>query len=688
MSEKESILIVDDNESICRTLRLILEKKGYETETAGTGREAIEKAQARFFNLAFLDIRLPDMAGIELLVHLKEMRPDVAVILVTGHASLKTAVQALNEGASGYITKPLDMDDVVSKARDVLEKQRLVIENRRLYQAAQRELAERKRVEEALERRAVQLATLNRIGHHVASILDQQKLLQRAVDAVQADLGYLRAAVLLLDEETSGLYVAAATDNFWEIIPDSYRQPVGKGAIGIAAETGKTVLVKDASTDSRPYRVGEWFSPSSLSVPINVGGRVIGVVEVEADVPNAFDENDQAALEAMADQIAIAIENARLYADIEQRQMYLEGVLNAAPDAIVTLDARHRIVEWNAGAEKLFGYSPKEVIGQDVDDIITSPEVFEEAVGFTQTVMGGGEVLPTETIRYRKGGSPVDVIVAGSPIMVEDELIGTVAVYTDITERARMEEALKEYSERLQEMVEQRTRELREAQEQLIRAERLATIGQLGASVGHELRNPLGIISNSVYYLNMKLKDAGEKVKKHLKIMEEEIAISNKIINDLLGFARGRKPILEKAHLNTMVEEALSRSPMPDNVTVITELGGDLPPLMVDANQIEQVFINLILNAAQAMPDGGRLEIATRAGDGVIVAEFKDNGCGIPGENLEKIFEPLFTTRAKGIGLGLAVSKQLVEAHRGTIEVDSQVGRGTTFSVTLPISAG
>jgi diguanylate cyclase (GGDEF)-like protein/PAS domain S-box-containing protein len=146
----QRILIIDDNESMCRSLRLIFKKKGYETETAGTGREAIEKVQGRFFNMALLDIKLPDMEGTELLAPLKETHPDMVVILVTGYASLKTAMQALNNGASGYITKPLNMDEVLAKVRDVLEKQRLVMENRRLLQEVQRELAERKRVEEAL----------------------------------------------------------------------------------------------------------------------------------------------------------------------------------------------------------------------------------------------------------------------------------------------------------------------------------------------------------------------------------------------------------------------------------------------------------------------------------------------------------------------------------------------------------
>jgi two-component system NtrC family sensor kinase len=151
MEEREIILIVDDDESTRRGLRLIFEKMGYETETAGTGREAIEKAQGRFFNTALLDIKLPDMEGIELLMPLKELHPDMVVIMITAYASLETAVRALNEGASAYIIKPLNMDEVLAMVRDVLEKQRLVMENRTLFQEAQRELVGRKRAEEELK---------------------------------------------------------------------------------------------------------------------------------------------------------------------------------------------------------------------------------------------------------------------------------------------------------------------------------------------------------------------------------------------------------------------------------------------------------------------------------------------------------------------------------------------------------
>jgi diguanylate cyclase (GGDEF)-like protein/PAS domain S-box-containing protein len=165
------------------------------------------------------------------------------------------------------------------------------------------------------------------------------------------------------------------------------------------------------------YVVGQFTSTPQLQ-----DGKVVGVLGIARDVT----------------------ERKRAEREIEERRLYLEGVLGAAPDAIVTLDARHRIVEWNPGAEKLFGYSQEETIGQNLDHLITNPDVYEEAVGFTQRITSGREVPPTETVRYRKDGTPVDVIVAGSPIVIGDELIGVVAVYTDITARVRAEETIRQ----------------------------------------------------------------------------------------------------------------------------------------------------------------------------------------------------------------------------------------------------
>ncbi len=389
-----------------------------------------------------------------------------------------------------------------------------------------------------------------------------------------------------------------------------------------------------------------------------------------------------------------------LLGTIERAKQEWESTADSLPDLVCLVDDRGRIIRtnrtvetWNLGLVlSVRGRAFHELLHSDCEDASCYLDSFwkrawEEAIrGQPSQCEAYDDILE----RY--------VLVRVQPWKNGEKGTAnsfTVVVVRDITERKRAEEALKEYSERLEEMVDERTQELRDAQQQLLRAERLAAIGQLGASIGHELRNPLGIIKNSTYYLNMKLGQASEKVKKHLGIIEKEVTRSNKIITDLMDFARVRRPALRKTDVNLLVREAVSRSKVPENVKVITHLKKGLSPLMADPGQIEQVFINMISNADQAMTssnsvetrNGGRLEISTRAEDGFIVTEFKDDGCGISEENLGKLFEPLFTTKTKGIGLGLAISTAIVEAHEGRIEVESELGKGTTFTIKLPASA-
>lgn len=227
--------------------------------------------------------------------------------------------------------------------------------------------------------------------------------------------------------------------------------------------------------------------------------------------------------------------------------------------------------------------------------------------------------------------------------------------------------------------------DLQEAQEKLIRSEKLAIVGQLASSVGHDLRNPLGVIKNSIYYLNMKLKGGDEKIKKHLNILESEINRSSQIINDLLDFSRKGLLSLEKADINSTIHEELDRMNLPENITVEIRMDENLPEIFIDPIQIKRIFSNIFINAVQAMPEGGRLTINTRVQDEFAEISFTDTGEGIVKENIKKIFDPLFTTKAKGIGLGLAIANSIVERHNGKVEVVSRVGEGTTFTVKLPV---
>ena len=213
------------------------------------------------------------------------------------------------------------------------------------------------------------------------------------------------------------------------------------------------------------------------------------------------------------------------------------------------------------------------------------------------------------------------------------------------------------------------------------------TIIQLAGGVGHELRNPLGAIKNAVYFLNMILEEPEPDIKETLAILEKELVTAEKIISSLLDFARPKPLSLQNVDINDVVQKALSRITLPDDVKVLSQLDKALPSIQADPDQLTQVFNNIISNAIQAMPEGGQLVIKSEApSPDWVTISIKDTGVGISEENLEKLFEPLFTTKAKGIGLGLAISKTLARGHRGNIDVKSEVGKGSTFTVKLPIS--
>jgi len=264
-------------------------------------------------------------------------------------------------------------------------------------------------------------------------------------------------------------------------------------------------------------------------------------------------------------------------------------------------------------------------------------------------------------------------------VAIVQEVAGQMAITID---HARLLERVTRYTTDLEERVRTRTAELEAAQAELVRQERLAILGQLAGGVSHELRNPLGVIKNSVYYLKMILPEE-ERLRRHLAILDREVATATRIISGMLDFARSTPPARTSTDPGALVTEALERLTVPDSIRVERNLARGLDPVMIDPHQIGLVLDNLLLNAIQAMPDGGVLTVRAHPAGGRVEISVEDTGVGIAPEHRERIFEPLFTTKSKGIGLGLSLVKRLVEANNGAIRVESAPGTGTRFVVEL-----
>jgi len=252
-------------------------------------------------------------------------------------------------------------------------------------------------------------------------------------------------------------------------------------------------------------------------------------------------------------------------------------------------------------------------------------------------------------------------------------------------------EELETLNRSLESRVEARTRELRVALDELIKKERLAAVGQMASVVGHEIRNPLAVINNSIYFIKAKLQNTGvedPKVAKHIGIIESEIQQANGIINEILGFTRTRELMLKRVSFNAELEEMIGSYPFPPHITLKKQLAAENLGVNIDVDEMRQALRNLIGNAIEVMPTQGTLTIRTALDGGKTVrVDVADTGSGIPKDVLENIFAPFFTTKARGTGLGLAVVKKVVDRHKGRIEVTSEVGKGTMFSIYLPVAA-
>ncbi len=557
-------------------------------------------------------------------------------------------------------------------------------------------------VQDITERK--QAEKLQKTLYGIAQAADQAQSLNSLYSAIHSSIQDAMPAdnfyIALYDEKNDLISFPYAIGE-----ENSKKQPrkPGRGLTEYVLRTAKPALVDEALEKQLQER-GEIEmvgvpSPIWLGVPLIVAGKAIGVMVVQ-DYKNAraYGDREKELLEFVSSQVAVAIERKQAEEKLLASETRYRRLFEAARDGILILEYETgQVVDVNPFLTEMLGVAKQEIIGKELWEL----GFFKDITANKKNYL---ELIEKEYIRYhdlpmeKKDGKRFYVEFVSNVYQVNHDKVVQCNI-RDITARKVAEDEIKQLNATLEKRVEERTRELRETQEKLVRQERLAVLGQLAGGVAHELRNPLGVISNSIYYLNLIQPDAEEKVKTYHTMIEHEVNTAEKIISGLLGFSRNVAADLEPVSIPEIFRGVLQRYPAPASIRLELIFPPSLPMITADPHHMDTILGNLIVNAYQAMvlpktgssadvPAGGTLTVSARRIKNMVEIAVKDTGTGVSPENMKRLFEPLFTTKLTGIGLGLAVSKRLVEANNGRIEVESKVGKGTTFTLIFPAHVG
>jgi len=562
MMNKGNLLVFDDDLFFRKKVEDTLVNRGYTVFTAETFVEARKICDENKIDVVLLDLILKEGNGIDFLPEF--LKNGTIVVVLTGHASMDSAITALKMGAADYLRKPIADETLISTIELLLQKSK---------EQSQENV---KAIKTKLER----LELLDLISRAINSTNDINTLLKISLNLTTGFIDAEAVSLFLRDENTGDLLCYMASGAKGDIL-EGHRMKKGIGIAGWVAENGTPLLVNDVSQDKRfnpeMDRKTGFTTRSILAVPLRAMSKTIGVLEVINKRDNRlFTIDDQQLLYSLANHLAIAVENAR------------------------------------------------------------------------------------------------------------------------------MTEELKKTNENLEKMVVERTKKLedtieklQQAQKQLIQSEKMASLGIMAAGIAHEINNPLSFIQSNLtiirdYVKNLRVKNQ-ELHNEIIEAIDESLDGAKRIasiVKGLKGFARPDEGKPEVFDVNVLLEEVLRMiwNEVKYKAEVVKEFG-NVPMVIAVRNQIAQVFVNLIVNAAQAIEKKGKIILRTYPESGGVAIDVEDTGCGIPPENMKKIFDPFFTTKpvGKGTGLGLSITMGIIQNHGGDLRVESEVGKGTKFTVLLPV---
>ena len=591
------------------------------------------------------------------------------------------------------------------------------IENSRLFQQE--------------KKRSLQLAMINDVGKRAVSTLNLDEIVNGVVSAIVANFGYSHVSLFLMCEDTGELMLKTHAGEFVDTVKEGYRLKVGVGMIGWSAKTGRALLSNDVSTDFR-YVPAISEIKSELCVPIKTGEEILGVIDVESQKLNSFDQRDVVVLETLADFLAIALNNIRLYRETERKaqRLLLMDEINRAISSTLDLDSIFKVT-----AEKL-----KKVVSYERMNLAYwCPEVnsFElGAIYFSdgRSKLNIGTIVPAEDTQMSEVVKSKSSFVMNK-LSLENSIKATsrmlyvegvrsfvsipvlshadvIAVLT-LTSRnhngfdSQTVEMLKSVASHLSVAIknarlfsdlQKAYDNLKRTQDQLVQSEKLRALGEMAGGVVHDFNNVLASVLGRTQLL-LKRFEQGEagsetKVIEGLKTIEKVATDGSKILSRIHEFTK-MKP--EKAFtsvsLNSIVEDALDLTRLywesqalsrGVKIRVEKELS-DISPVKGNPSQLREVLTNIIINCVDAMPQGGQIKVKTNQDDKISYVVVSDSGIGMSEEVKQKVFEPFFTTKGRqGTGLGMSVAYSIVTRHGGEILIDSELNKGSTFTVKLP----
>jgi signal transduction histidine kinase/CheY-like chemotaxis protein len=587
----------------------------------------------------------------------------------------------------------------------------IAVENARLYDGVVRRAAEQESLVEA--------------GHLLAGSLHVNEVLQRFTELVRTRLG-VDVVRIWLHEGSNEYRLAAQAGLAEKPVLLRARFAAGEGALGWLMEHLSPLVLPDLLVDPR-FREREWAQTEGLvsfvGVPLVLEHTPIGVLLCWSRQRRDFQQEEVALAQALGTSAAVGIRNARLHEETELRLRHTETLVSVSQAVGSTLDLSEvlrrttREMVRALGADTglawlltptrdrfvpLVGYHvPKDLLNKAALATLKVDDPFFATVdGLKAPVtVTDGTTRPWSDTSIARFMEHKSLLI--QPIHWKGQLIGAFSVlwirethrFTPeelrLTEGIALQGALAVENSRLYEGVKQQMAELKQTQAQLVQSTKLAAIGELAANIAHEINNPLTTVLGFASFIAERLK-SDDPMREELTLIQEEASRARDIVRDLLQFSRQRDFMPEPASLNQVLEQVITmmrRQGAFGTVTVHEQYAPDLTGVEVDVSRIKQVFLNIINNAVYVMPNGGSLTVRTTASDRGVRVDVEDTGPGIAPEHRDRIFDPFFTTKPEvsGTGLGLSVSLGIVQSHGGTIEVDSELGKGTTFTVTLPL---